>query len=292
MDRFTEAEIFTATVEAGSVSGAARVLGVNKSVVSRRLSALEARLGVGLLNRSSRKLSLTEAGETYHARATELLRDWRDMEDGLRGEGEALTGRIRIAAPLSFGLSQLSPLLLEFARKHPGVRLDTDFSDRRTDLVGEGFDLAVRIGALPDSELRARKLGTAAMIAVSAPDWEGSGANGAEALQGAGELRYALRSPGDTALGTVELMRSSSGDFLRDGAIAGLGMTVLPEFIICDAVRDGRLVQLLPDDHFAPLDIHAVYPATRFQPRQVRALIEFLAERFASAPWSLSRDRP
>ena len=301
MDRMDEARTLIAVADAGTISGAARSLGVNKSVVSRRLSALEARLGVVLVNRSSRGLSLTDAGAAYRDRAAALLSDWAELEDGLRADRAALSGGIRIAAPLSFGLSQLAPVLLDFQRDHPDIRLDADFSDRVTDIVGEGFDLAVRIGSLPDSELRARRLGRAAMIAVAAPGWaEGKALLTVEDFDGLPELRYSLRgrsgmsvrlpSGRERILPTHEAMRSSSGDFLRDAAAAGLGVAVLPEFIVCDAVRAGALVTLLDDHGFAPLDIHAVHSATRHQPRRVGALIEYIAGAFGSGdapPWAL-----
>ncbi|MGB6229902.1 MAG: LysR family transcriptional regulator [Litorimonas sp.] len=300
MARFQEAEMFVATVEAGSITGAADALGVDKSAVSRRLKALERRLGTKLLNRSTRTLSLTDAGRTYHGRAQELLRAWREMEDDASGADCALAGPIRIAAPLSFGLSQLGPALIDFQRTHADIRLDVDFSDRKIDLIADGFDMAVRIGRLDDSSMIARKLGDVAMVCAASPEWlrENGPVETVEDLRGKAELRYALQSgkswswrDADGRSGTVQMdvaMRASNGDFLRDAAVAGLGVIIKPEFILCDAVRAGRLVPLLPDVTFAAPSIYAVWSPTRHMPRRVRALVDHLSERFSGIPpWSL-----
>ena len=300
MDRFTEAEMFVRTVEAGSITGAAKVLDIDKSAVSRRLKSLEARLGATLLNRSTRTLSLTDAGRAYHGRAQELLRAWREMEDEASGAEGALAGPIRIAAPLSFGLSQLGPVLIDFQCDHPDIRLDIDFSDRRIDLVAEGFDLAVRIGRLDDSSLIARKLGNVEMVCVASPDWlEKNGPiETAEDLIDKPELRYGLRrgqglafKAPDGSKGTIQadpVLKASNGDFLREAAVSGLGMTIQPDFIVCDAVRAGQLVQFLTDYEFDAPSIYAVWSPNRHMPRRVRALVDFLVERFGGqAPWSL-----
>ena len=297
--------MFIATVEAGSITGAADAMGVDKSAVSRRLKSLEGRLGTKLLNRSTRTLSLTDAGRSYHGRAQELLRAWREMEDDASGADCALAGPIRVAAPLSFGLSQLGPGLIDFQADHPDILLDVDFSDRKIDLIADGFDMAVRIGRLDDSAMIARKLGDVAMVCAASPDWlaENGPIETVEDLRGKSELRYALQTgkswawrDADGANGTVQMetaMRASNGDFLRDAAIAGLGVIIKPEFIICDAVRAGQLIPLLPKVTFAAPSIYAVWSPTRHMPRRVRALVEFLSDRFSGIPpWSLqAQDR-
>jgi DNA-binding transcriptional LysR family regulator len=300
MDRFTEAEMFVRTVEAGSITAAAEALNVDKSAVSRRLKALETRLGVRLLTRSTRTLSLTDAGRTYYARAQDLLRAWREMEDDASGTEGALAGPLRIAAPLSFGLSHLAPVLIDFQTEHSAIRLDVDFSDRKIDLVAEGFDIAVRIGRLDDSTLIARKLGEVRMICAASPDW--INAHGPfdtmDDLDGADGLRYGLRSTQGFSYRTPKgdrktlqldpIMRASNGDFLVDAAIAGHGVVVQPDFILCDAVRDGALVPLFPDHIFDAPSVYAVWPQSRHMPRRVRALVNCLATRFGgTAPWSL-----
>ncbi|MGJ8560015.1 MAG: LysR family transcriptional regulator [Litorimonas sp.] len=300
MDRFAEAEIFVHTVEAGTITAAAKALSLDKSVVSRRIKALEQRLGATLLNRSTRTLSLTDAGRSYYQRAQGLLRSWREMEDEASGAECALAGPIRIAAPLSFGLSQLGPALIDFQKDHPDIQLDVDFSDRKIDLIAEGFDMAVRIGRLDDSAMIARKLGDVRMVCAASADWLAK--NGPietmDDLRDAPELRYGLRpgkgwayqgSAGER--GTLQLdprMRASNGDFLRDAAIAGLGIVIEPDFILCEAVRAGQLVPVLPDYVFDAPSVYAVWPPTRHMPRRVRTLVETLRARFGGiAPWSL-----
>jgi DNA-binding transcriptional LysR family regulator len=304
MDRFAEAEIFVHTVEAGTITAAARALSLDKSVVSRRIKALEQRLGVTLLNRSTRTLSLTDAGRSYHQRAQGLLRSWRDMEDEASGAECALAGPIRIAAPLSFGLSQLGPALIDFQNDHPDIRLDVDFSDRKIDLIADGIDIAVRIGRLDDSAMIARKLGDVHMVCAASPHWLAAYGpiEAVNDLRGAPELRYGLR-PGkgwsyrapSGERGTVQLdpvMRASNGDFLRDAAIAGFGVVIEPDFILCDAVRAGQLSVILPNHVFDAPSVYAVWPPTRHLPRRVRDLVDVLSARFGGvAPWSLAAIR-
>lgn len=300
MDRFVEAEIFVHTVEAGTITAAANALSLDKSVVSRRIKALEQRLGAALLNRSTRTLSLTDSGRSYYERAQGLLRSWREMEDEASGAECALAGPIRIAAPLSFGLSQLGPVLIEFQQTHPDIRLDVDFSDRTIDLIADGFDMAVRIGRLDDSAMVVRKLGDVRIICAAAPQWlkDNGLIQTIDDLRGASGLHYCLRSGkgwayrgpnGDS--GTVQLdavMRATNGNFLRDAAVAGFGVIITPEFILCDAVRAGQLVEILPNYVFDAPSIYAVWPPSRHMPRRVRVLIEFIKERFSGvAPWSL-----
>ncbi|GLQ19613.1 LysR family transcriptional regulator [Algimonas porphyrae] len=300
MDRFIEAQILVATVEAGSITGAADTLSLDKSVVSRRIKALEARLGTKLLNRSTRTLSLTDAGRSYYGRAQSLIRDWRDMEDEVSGADCALAGPIRIAAPLSFGLTQLGPALIDFQRDHPDIRLDVDFSDRKIDLIADGFDIAIRIGRLDDSALVARKLGDVRMVCAASPDWLKNHASieTPDDLRGAAELRYGLRQgkswsflAPDGSRHSVSLdpvMRASNGDFLRDAAKAGLGLVIEPDFILCDDVRAGHLVQLLPGYVFDAPSVYAVWPPQRHLARRVRVLVDSLVARFEGRPpWSL-----
>ncbi len=303
MSRFIETETFLTTVDAGSLSAAARALNIDKSVVSRRLGSLEARLGTTLLNRSTRGLSLTDAGERYREQALALIEAWREMEDATRGTDGPLAGPIRLAAPLSFGLSYLGPALTDFQRDHPGVELDIDFSDRRADLIADGLDLAVRVGQLADSALRARKLGTVTLEIVCAPSFLQSfgGVRHPDDLMRAPELRYALRSQSshawtgpDGLKGRLQMnpvLRASNGDFLRDAAVAGLGVTVQPDFIVCDAVNSGQLVRILPDYAFDRLGVYAVSVPNRHRPRRIDALIDHLVKAFAGTPpWALSRD--
>lgn len=292
--------MFVKTVEAGTITAAADQLDLDKSIVSRRIKALETRLGAQLLNRSTRTLSLTEAGRQFFARATVLLADWREMEDEAADADCALAGQIRIAAPLSFGLAHLGPELIRFNALHPDILLDVDFSDRKVDLISEGFDIAIRIGRLDDSTLIARKLGDVKIVVAAAPDWikRHGPVNDPEDLPDAPELVFGLRDGkawayqtpdgGSGSLRTQLRMRASNGDFLREAAIAGQGVVFEPDFILCDAIRDGRLVQLIPDIQFNSPSVYAVWPPTRHVSRRVRALIDYLVHAFrGTPPWSL-----
>ena len=289
MSRLTQLEAFVATVEAGSFTAAAKRAGLAKSAMSRRVSELEARLGVQLLNRTTRTLSLTDEGVSLLARARTLLADWEEMEADARRASAMLSGPVRLSVPLSYGLNRLAPALTAFMAAHPDVALDIDMSDRKVDLVGEGFDLAVRIGELPDSDLRVRALETVGFIAVASPAFVA--AHGAPDtptdLAALPELRFSLRprtgwdliAPNGKTV-TLEgraAHRATNGDFTLAAARAGLGWCVEPDFIIGDAVEHGELIRLLPGYRFPDTQAQVVYPATRHISARVRALVDHLA---------------
>lgn len=290
MSRFDQLEAFVRTVEAGSFTRAAQSLGVDKSAVSRRISDLEARLGVQLLHRSPRALTLTEEGRTLHARAEVLLADLAEAESETRAARGTLRGPLRISVPLSFGLNRLAPSLTAFAGAHPEVALDIDFSDRKVDILAEGFDLAIRGGTLDDSSLRARKLTDVELIAAASPAFlEAYGVPTTVAeLSRLPELRYGLRprtrwevTTPDGSMQTLDMdcgHRATNGDFLVRAAIAGQGVAIEPDFIIGEAIARGDLVRLLPDHAFPAIAMWAVYPPTRHLSARVRALIDHLVE--------------
>lgn len=302
MDRYQEFQSFVRTIEAGSFTAAAQQLGVAKSAVSRRVSDLEARLGTQLITRTTRTLSLTEAGQTLYQRAVQILADWDEAENAASGSAKSLSGRIKLAAPLSFGLTYLGPAILDFARDHPDIIFDIDFSDRTVDLISEGMDLAIRIGRLPDSGLIARKLAPVQFAAAASPDYlrQFPAVKTLSDLNPLTELRYSGRPASrwqvtDPAGRSKDVdfnagLSASNGDFLRDAAIAGMGFVIEPTFILCDALRDGSLVTLLPDHRWAAINAYAVYPPTRHLSSRVRAFVDFLAARFGGIPpWDLDR---
>ncbi|MEO1473606.1 MAG: LysR family transcriptional regulator [Pseudomonadota bacterium] len=291
---------FVRTVEAGSFTLAAEQLRIAKSAVSRRVADLERRLGAQLLQRTTRRLTLTDAGRAFYEGAVRVLSDLADIEAEIGDRRAALSGTIRVAAPLSFGLDWLGPALIDFMDAHGGVTFDIDFSDRMMDLVAEGFDLAIRIGDLPDSSLVARRLAPIETVAAASPAYlDTHGVPEAPAdLAGHRELAYSGRpnkgwhyTGPDGTPGDIEMpvgLRSTSGDFLREAAMAGHGVIIEPGFILCDAIRDGHLVQVLEDYKWPSLSLYAVYPPTRHLPARTRALIDFLAERFGEVPpWTL-----
>jgi len=296
MSRYEEMEAFVRTIEAGSFTQAAKQLGVTKSAISRRLSDLETRLGTQLVLRTTRSLSLTEAGEALFQRAVSLLSDWQEAEAVSLSESCALSGRIRLAAPLSFGVQYLGPALLEFKDIHPDLSFDIDFSDRQIDLISEGVDVAIRIGALSDSTLVARKLADIDMVAAAAPSLlETLGhPQTPEDLKAFNELRYTNRprkgwryTAPDGQSGEIELsstLQANNGNFLCDAAIAGQGLTIHPLFILCEALRAGTLEVILPDYKWSEISAYAVYPPTRHLSLRVRTLVDFLATCFKNNP--------
>lgn len=291
MNRYEQMRAFLETVEAGSFTQAAARLDVAKSAVSRRVAELEARLGTQLLARTTRSVTPTPEGLALAERARVLLADWEEAEGEVRARAGALSGPIRMSVPLSFGLARLAPTLTAFARAHPGVELDLDVSDRTADLVGEGFDLAVRLGErLPDSSLRMRRMDRHEIWAAASPallDAYGTPRTPAE-LARLPELRYGLRPATSWTLtrpghadATIEMPcahRLTNGEMTVEFARAGLGVAVEPEFIIGPAVADGSLLRLLPDWSFPGVDAHVVYPETRRLSRRVRALVDFVVE--------------
>ncbi len=297
MDKLAGIEAFVAVVESGSFSRAAERLGLTKSVVSRRLGQLEAGLGVQLLRRTTRSQSLTQHGHAFYERGLRILADLDDAEQALLDDASALRGALRIAAPLSFGLRHLSPALNDFLTAHPAIEIDLDLNDRTVDLVEEGFDLAVRIGELRDSSLIARRLGTIRFVTCASPEYlarHGTPTRPQQLVGHAGlhysniGLKQAWRfsGPDGQAIAGVPgiRLRANNGDALSAAAIAGLGIINAPSFITADAIAAGQLRVILDDYRPPATGLHAVYPPGRLLPRRLRALTDFLAERFGDRP--------
>ena len=297
MDRFEDLRAFVQVVESGSLTRAAEVLQVATSAVSRRIKDLESRLGTQLLQRTTRQMRMTAAGETFHVRAVEILQALSEAETEAGDQSRTLSGPLRIAAPLSFGHSHLAPILIDFACAHKDVDLDVDFSDRMVDLIAEGLDLAVRIGNLRDSSLIARRLAEVQTVLCVAPDYlnlhgpftTAEDLNGHQMLMYTGSDRDDMppfQRPDGTQgqLDGTTVLRSNNGDFLRDAAIAGLGMTQLPSFIVHRAVEAGQLVPILTDHTFPSVTIHVVYPQTRHVSARARAFIDFMKDRIGPKP--------
>jgi DNA-binding transcriptional LysR family regulator len=254
MSVFDDMTVFVRAVEVGSFSGAAQQLGIAKSIVSRRILSLESRLGTSMFHRSTRRLSLTETGLAYYERARRILADVAEAEDvasQLHGE---LKGRLKVAAPMSFGYRHLSPVVTDFLRAHPQVDIELDLNDRRVDLISEGFDIAVRIGSLPDSSIISRTLAPCRHVVCASPaylDTHGKLRTPAElASEGHVCLAYNNRPRGEQWRFLIDgvwtdvpvkarHIYSNNGDVLCEAAIAGLGIIVLPTFIVNDH-RDGR----------------------------------------------------
>jgi len=286
-------------VDRGSVTRAAEALGVAPSAVSRRIKELEARLGTQLLQRTTRRMNVTEAGRTFHLRCQRILMDLDEAEAEASDLQASLRGTLRVAAPLTFGAAHLTPILIDFMREHPDVEVDIDFSDRITDLVAEGFELAVRIGALRDSSLIARKIADVSDLVCASPrlierfglprhpdelkDWPALGYTGGSERTNA----WQYTAP-DGTTGAVPLnirMRANNGGVLRDAAIADLGVVREPSFIVHKAIEGGALVPILTDYRWSELAIYAVYPQTRHLSARARAFIDYLRKQIGPRPY-------
>jgi DNA-binding transcriptional LysR family regulator len=245
-----------------------------------------------LLNRSTRRLDVTPLGQSYYESALRLLGEVEQVEQGIAGQNSEPRGTLRLSAPLSFAMAHLGCLLPLFLQRHPHVSVEVDLSDRPVDLIGEGYDLVLRIGTLEDSTLIARRIGSVQRVYCASPEYlaqrgtplkpDDLGDHDCLPYGHGRQVQWRFLSKGKVQSVNVSgRMRVNNGELLRDTAIAGLGVTYLPTFIVADALQDGRLVTVLED--FAPeaLTLSAVYPQHRQSSRPVQALVEFLRERLA-----------
>lgn len=298
MDRFAQVQAFVQIARAGSISAAAVRMHLAKSVVSRRLSELEERLGAQLFNRTTRRLTLTDAGAAFLRRATALLDDLAEAEDEVGLRQTQLVGRLRIAAPLSFGLRHLQPLLSAFASDHPCVELEVDFSDRRVDLIKEGFDLAIRIGVLADSTLMARKICPVRSVVVAAPRfWKQHGVpQRPQELSALPCLRYTGQHRPEVIpywgpkgeKGEVPAsikMFANNGEFLTQMGVDGHGYLVEPSFFVVEHIENGALQPVLCDYAWSNANMHVVYPPTRQLSKRVRSFVDVLVAKFENNPY-------
>lgn len=295
MDRFLEMQTFCAVVDAGSFVKAADVLGVSKAAVSRYVGELEARLGVRLLHRTTRRMSLTEEGTVFDARCRELLSGVEEAEAELSSRSGAARGLLRVNAPVTFGIRHLAPLWATFRDRHPQVRVDVTLSDRVVDLVDEGYDLAIRIATLPSSTLISKRLATTRMVLCASPPYlksRGVPSHPSD-LADHDVIAYSYWSSGDqwpfdgpdgpVSVTIKPWMHSNNGDTCRAVALAHQGVILQPSFLIGDDLAAGRLVELLPEFRSIELGIYAIYPTRKHVALKVRALIDFLAQQFSAA---------
>lgn len=300
MDRFEEMRVFVAVVDAGSFVGAADALPMSKAAVSRHVADLETRLGVRLLHRTTRKLSLTAEGEVFHARCKEVLATVDEAEAEITSRSGEASGLLRINAPFTFGLLHLAPLWVEFMAMHPRVTLDVTLSDRIVDLVDEGFDLAVRIARLPDSTLISRQLTRTRLVLCASPEYlrrHGTPRHPSELAHHA-VAAYSLFSMGDNWVfngpdGPVSVkvaprLHSNNGDTCRMAALRHLGLVLQPSFLVGPDLQTGTLVEVMPGFQALELGVYAVYPSRKFVSPKVRLVIDFLADAFKMQTWPTS----
>jgi DNA-binding transcriptional LysR family regulator len=290
-DRLTQLALFVRTAETGSFSKTAREFGLAQPSVSRAIAALEARLGVALLTRTTRRVATTEAGQALAVSARDALTAIDDAESAARG-ADRLTGVLRIALPTAFGVRQIVPRLPSFVALHPGLKIELMMSDRFEDLVAEGADLALRLGNQPDSAFLARKLASAARIVVASPDYlrrRGVPVEVAEladhdCLGGPGDgdrqLWTFTRNGKPETIGVESRVRTGSGAGVVACAVAGLGVATASTWMCGEELRDGRLTRILSDCALEPVYAYIVFPAGRRPSRKARAFAESLSAAF------------
>ena len=297
MQEFAGIVVFAQVVEARSFSAAARSLGMSKSAVSKRVARLEDRLGARLLNRTTRRLSLTEVGAAFYERCARIVSELEDAELAVTRLSSEPRGTLKLNAPVTFGQLQIAPALPELLARHPELRIDMLLSDRLVDLVEEGFDLAIRIGPLPDSTLVARRLAPDRRVVCGTPGYferhgrprtpaelEGHNCLGYSFLGAQSEWRF--RGPrGERAQRVRGNFQANNGEVLRAALLQGLGLALMPTFIVGRDLAAGRLETVLEEHELPAGGVYAVYPHGRHLSPKVRACVDFLASRFASAPW-------
>ncbi len=289
--------MFIAVMETRSFVGAAGKLGTSSGQASKLLSRLEADLGVRLLNRTTRSVSPTEAGRAYHERLRPLIEELDTLDLDIRNISQSPRGRLRLTAPLTFGILELAPALNEFAGRYPDIELDVSFSDRVVNLVDEGFDMAVRVGRPDDSSLIIRKLCAVRIMVVAAPAYldrhlppETPEDLTRHSCIIDANFRDPLRWPFKDAVGQVQnvsvdgRIRYSNAEACLQAAEAGLGLACVPGFVAGEAIRSGRVVCILQGFEPDPYDVHVLYPHSRHLATKVRLLVDALGKRYRDTP--------
>ena len=298
MDRIISMRVFVRAASAGSLSAAARHLGMSPAMATKHVDALEARLGVKLFHRTTRRLSLTEAGNNYLEACQRILPEIDEAEAAAASQRVKASGLLRMNAPLSFGTRYVAPLLAEFSQRHPEVKVELGLSDAQLDLIAGNWDLAIRIGRLADSPLQTRQLGDSCMMLCAAPaylDRRGVPRSVADLTQHnclsytlsaiQDREHWAFGANGETRVAINGDLLANNGDALLAAALAGQGIIYQPHFIVCAAVKRGELVELPLDKPVVKLGgIHVLYPPDRRPPAKVRVMIDYLVEMLAKAP--------
>jgi DNA-binding transcriptional LysR family regulator len=299
MDRFQALSVFVAVVDKASFSAAAASLGMSRNMASRHVMALEEHLSARLINRTTRSVSPTSLGAAYYERARQILAELAAADREASLQSLTPRGRLAVNAPVAFGTRHVAPLLKAYMDAFPEVEMELTLNDRYVDLVDEGYDLAIRIGRLADSSLIARQLGEIGISVCAAPAYlaaHGTPQHPAD-LAGHACLGYAYAASRDTwhfagPEGDIEVkvkprLWSNNGDCLTAAAIAGCGIVPQPDFLVHDALLDGRLERILPGYRMASLGLHAIYPHSRQLSLRVRTFIDHLVAGFAAPPWQL-----
>jgi DNA-binding transcriptional LysR family regulator len=289
MDLFGAMKLYVAVVDSGSFAAAADKLAISRAMASKQIQKLEEHLDTRLLNRTTRSLSLTETGRAFYERSAQIVADVEEAEQIAGQMTRRPRGVLRVTIPLSYGQHRLAAILGDYTQAYPQVQLDISLSDRKVDLIEEGLDLAIRIGALPQSDLIARKIGAVRSVVCAAPSYlarRGTPATPADLAQHAC-LGYTLSgSPTDWRLagpeGTLSIpiagpLKADNGDIIRLAALGGAGIAFQPEFIVGADLASGRLVRVLPGWQSAEMGVYAVYPSRKHLSAKVRTFVDFVA---------------
>ncbi|HBW97521.1 MAG TPA: LysR family transcriptional regulator [Pseudoalteromonas sp.] len=299
MDKLTTMKTFVSVVQEGSFSKAADKLDISPQLVSKYVSALEEGLATRLLHRTTRKVSTTEAGDHYFTRCLQVLDDIDDMENSLDNLNENVSGVLSISAPMSFGVKHLAPLLVEFQKRYPNLKLDLNLTDQFVDIVEQGIDIALRIGVLKSSSLIAKKIAPIRLAVFASPSYlaQHGTPTTLEELQSHNYLRYAHTEPTKKLRGANELKNelklesnlvANNGDLLLNAAIAGGGIAMQPTFIAGEALAQGKVVRILKNYEPEPIGLYMVYANRQFLPSKVRAFVDFASNYYTDTPyWDL-----
>jgi len=287
---------FVRVAETGAFARAAERMDISKSILSRRVARLEQQLGAKLLTRTAQGAQPTDIGQAYYARASNILAELEAAQEIVADAVTQIAGPIRITAPLSFGTQHLAPALADFARAHPKVELDVSLNDRTVDLLGGGFDMAVRIGNLPDSALIARKIAPVRGVVVASPSYLDARGRPSHPRELADhdllfyaniptyeQWRFRIGNRWEHVKGHARF-RADNGEMLREAACAGLGIVILPSFIASSAIRAGGFEIILREYPLEEIGLHLVMPPGRAATARIRALIDFLSQRFGPEP--------
>ena len=297
MGQLEDIQVFIRVVEAGSITKAAEQLNLAKSAVSKRLAELENNLATKLINRTTRHSSLTEAGSLYYQRAVQLVDDIHALNSSVSSNKDDLSGSLKLAVPLSFGLSHLMPALGLFMQENPKLKVQVDFSDRKIDIIEDGFDLAFRIGVLTDSSLHARTITPIKHVLCASPDYlkQHGRPTLPEQLKQHKLLKYAQtplaglkfvdQADQEHTVHMQPYFIANNGDALKQMALSGHGLTMLPTFLVWDSLAIGDLELVMPDYSLPLMHAYALYPPTRYLSQKVRHLIDFLITRFGDHPY-------
>lgn len=295
MTNLEDLDVFVRVAATGSMSAAGRILGLSPAVISKRIKRLEERLGTRLFQRTTRQIALTEAGKGYHDRVTAILADLEDAEAFASGRSSEMHGTLKISAPTSFGRMHIAPHLKTFMERHPGISIQLMLTDEFTDIVGGGFDLAIRIAELTDSSLVARRLTPVRRILCASSEY--IAAHGAPrsieelkthvCLPAHNNDSWRLEGPeGPVVLRPEGKLITNSSEVIREAVIGGLGIALRSTWDIGPELKAGRIVQVLPAyESSRNVALSAVYPSREFLPQKVRAFIDYLAGLYGPSPY-------